>query len=103
MYVKDDVLNPGESDEEKQYRFLVHTHMKGDGCRPTLKIQFLPGNGTAVPEFSGFFSEGMLYDPNAPDHDPASHLEPKAKKYPETIPGAHTNKLHVLYVFNVFF
>ena len=93
-YVESELVNEGESDEERQYRFLVHTHMKGYGCRPTLKIQFLPGQGTHVPSLA----EEMLYDPTEPLPDPSSHLQPNAQQNLEPIPGAHTNKLHVLYV-----
>ena len=92
-YVESELVHEGESEEEKQYRFLVHTHMEGDGCRPTLKIQFLPGQGTI-----SRFAEEMLYDPTEPLPDPSSHLQPNAQQNLEPIPGAHTNKLHVLYV-----
>ena len=68
--------------------------MEGDGCRPTLKIQFLPGQGTAVPSLA----EEMLYDPTEPLPDPSSHLQSNAQQNLEPIPGAHTNKLHALYV-----
>ena len=93
-YVESESVNEGKSDEERQYRFLVHSHMEGDGCRPTLKIQFLPGQGNEVPALS----EGMLYDPNEPLPDPLSHLQPEAQQNLETIPGAYTKKLHDLYV-----
>ena len=94
MYIQYELVHEGGKDDPSQYRYLVHSKMDGHGCRPTLKIQFLPGQGNEVPALS----EGMLYDPHEPLPDPLSHLQPEAQQNLETIPGAYTKKLHDLYV-----
>ena len=88
-YVEFGLIHEGDREDDTQYKFLVHSKMEGNGCRPTLKIQFLPGQGTEVPALS----EGKLYDPNETLSDPSSHVQPNAQQNLETIRGAYTKKI----------
>ena len=90
MYVEYELVHQGGKNDPSQYKFLVHSKMDGHGCRPTLTIQVLPGQGS--------LGKKMLYDFSEPLPDPSSHLQPNAQQNIEPIPGAHTNKLHALYV-----
>ena len=59
-----------------QYRFLVKSTMKGNGCRPTLMIQLFPGPGTLGPNMFYDFSEPLPIPTEPTD---AEELEGKPK------------------------
>ena len=80
-YVEFGLKHKGQTDDDEQYQFLVHSKMEGNGCRPTLRIQFLPGQGN--------LGARMLYDFSEPLPDPkaSSDLQSEAQKHSEIIQG----------------
>ena len=83
MYIQYELVHEGGKDDPSQYRFLVHSKMDGHGCRPTLKIQFLPGQGS--------LGKRMLYDFSEPLPDPKASVDgsltPEAQHELNVIPG----------------
>ena len=61
-----------QSAETKEYRFLVHSHIYGDSaCRPILKVQLFPGEGSLGESYVYDFAEPLPEDNSAPiKHNP---------------------------------
>ena len=55
-----------QDSKTNQYRYLVHSHIYGNACRPTLKIQFFPGAGPLGETYVYDFSEPLKPKMSAP-------------------------------------
>ena len=63
-----------------EYRFLVHSSMYGDGCRPTLKIQLFPGMGSLGKKHVYDFSAPLPDAEPLPVPDKNQHDKHKGKQ-----------------------